>query len=119
MAPQPAVYLLGLCNLVAGALVVFAPGALMPGVDGLGSPSTRLFGLSLGILLLAVGGGAAVMPPVARRAYLWLFGVGVKVMAAAVWGAMAIASGALTLAAAAAGDLVIAVAIAAMLRSRR
>jgi len=117
MAPRPAVYLLGLCNLVAGALVAFAPGALMPGVEGLGSPSTRLLGVSLGILLVAVGAGAVIMPPVARRAYLWLFGVGVKVVAAAMWGAIAVTSGATTLAAAAAGDLLVAMAIVGLLRT--
>jgi hypothetical protein len=119
MAPQPAVFLLGLCNLVAGALFVFAPGVLMSSVDGRGSASTRLLGLSLGLLLVAVGGGAALMPPAARRTYLWLFGVAVKVMAAAVWGAIAIASGTTTLAAAAAGDLLVALTIACLLRASR
>ena len=76
-----------------------------PGSEGLGSPGTRLLGVSLGIVLAAVGIGAWLMPPMARRVYLWIFGVAVKVVAAAVWGATAVTTGATMLAAGAALDL--------------
>ena len=76
MAPRLAAHLLGLCNVVAGALVACAPAILMPGLDGLGSPGARLLGVSLGVVLAAVGIGAWLMPADARRMYLWIFGVG-------------------------------------------
>src|SRR6188474_52079 len=105
MAPRLAAHLLGLCNVVAGALVACAPAILMPGLDGLGSAGTRLLGSSLGLVLAAVGIGAWLMPADARRSYLWIFGVAVKVVAAAVWGTTAISTGVTMLAVGAAFDL--------------
>ena len=119
MAPRLAAHLLGLCNVVAGALVACAPVILMPGLDGLGSAGTRLLGSSLGIVLAAVGIGAWLMPADARRIYLWIFGVAVKGVAAAVWGAAAMTTGVTMLAAGAALDLAVALVIASMLRSAR
>ena len=119
MAPRLAAHLLGLCNVVAGALVACAPGILMPGLDGLGSAGARLLGISLGVVLAAVGIGAWLMPADARRMYLWIFGVAVKIVAAAVWGATAMTTGVTVLAAGAAFDLAVALAIASMLRTAR
>ena len=119
MAPRLAAHLLGLCNVVAGALVAYAPVILIPGLEGLGSPGARLLGVSLGIVLAAVGIGAWLMPADARRMYLWIFGVAVKVVAAAVWGTTAISTGVTMLAVGAAFDLAVALVIASMLRSAR
>lgn len=118
MTPRHAVLLLGLCNLVAGALVAWAPGLLMPGADGLGSTGARVLGGSLGIVLAGSGIGAGLMPAPAIRPYLWVFGVGVKVVAAAVWGTIAAQSGIAMLWAGAALDLAVATAIAAILTHR-
>ena len=119
MAPRLAAHLLGLCNLVAGALVAFGPVILMAGLDGLGSPGTRLLGMSLGVLLAAVGIGAWLMPADARRVYLWIFGVGVKTVGAAVWCVTAMTTGVAMLAAGAVLDLVVALAIAGLLKTTR
>ena len=119
MAPRLATHLLGLCNLVAGALVACAPVYLIPGLDGLDSPGARLLGVSLGVVLAAVGIGAWLMPGDGRRAYLWIFGVAVKVAGAAVWGTAAMMTGVTMLAAGAAFDLAVAVAIAGLLRATR
>ena len=93
MTPRHAVLLLGLCNLVAGALVAWVPALLMPGADGLGSTSARVLGSSLGIVLAGSGIGAGLMPEPAVRSYLWVFGVVVKVAGAAAWGTIAAQSG--------------------------
>jgi hypothetical protein len=119
MAPRLATHLLGLCNLVAGALVACTPALLMPGLQGLDSPGSRVLGVSLGVVLAAVGVGAWLMPSDGRRAYLWIFGVAVKVAGAAVWGLAAMTTGVTTLAMGAAFDLVVAAAIAVLLRTMR
>ena len=119
MAPRLAAHLLGLCNVVAGALVALAPVLLMPGLDGLGSPAARLLGASLGVVLAAVGIGAWLVHAEARRGYLWIFGVGVKVVAAIIWAGAAMTTGVLVLAAGAVFDLAIAIAIAGLLTTAR
>ena len=119
MSPRLAAHLLGLCNVVAGALVVWAPAMLMPGVGGLGSPAAGLLGASLGVLLTAVGIGAWIVPVEARRTYLWMFGVGVKVVAAIIWAAAAMTTGVMMLAAGAVVDLAIASAITGLLTTSR
>ena len=119
MAPRLAAHLLGLCNVVAGALVACAPMFLMPGLEGSTSPGSRLLGMSLGVVLAAVGVGAWLMPADARRVYLWIFGVAVKVVAAAIWGAAAMTTGVALLAVAAVLDLAVALAIAGMLTTTR
>ena len=115
MAPRLAAHLLGLCNVVAGALVACAPELLMPGLDGLGSPAARLLGASLGVVLAAVGVGAWVVPAEARSSYLWIFGVGVKVVAAAVWAGAAMTTGVAMLGAGSVFDLAVAIAVAGLL----
>jgi hypothetical protein len=118
MAPRLAAHLLGLCNLVAGALVASAPVILMPGLDGLDLPGARLLGVSLGIMLSAVGIAAWLIPADARRTYLWIFGVAVKVAGAVVWATVAAQTGVTMLAAGAGFDLAVALAIAGSLRTR-
>ena len=88
MAPRPLVHVLGLCNVVAGALLAFGPSLVAP-LDGVHAPAARLFAASGGLLLVTIAIGAWRMPPAGLRSYLWLFGVGVKVAAALVWGAAA------------------------------
>ncbi len=119
MSPQPALLLLGLSNLVAGALVALAPPVVLASADGVHSTSARLLGGSLAIMLVAAGSAGWFVPPAARRAHLWIFGVVVKVAAALLWGWTALAAGLSMLAAAAAADLAVAVAIAGMLRASR
>ena len=92
MAPRPLVHLLGLCNEVAGALLAFGPALVVP-VDGVRTPAGRLLGASGGVLLTAIAVAAWRMPQDAVREYLWIFGVGVKLVAATVWGAAAVATG--------------------------
>jgi hypothetical protein len=118
MSPERALSFLGLCNVVAGALVALAPALLMPGADGLGSTAARLLGGSLGIVLAGSGIGAFRMPGPAVRPYLWVFGIGVKLAAAAAWSAMAGHSGILMLWGGAALDLGIAVVCALALARR-
>jgi hypothetical protein len=115
MPPRPLVHLLGLCNLVAGALLAF-DAALVAPVDGAGTPAARLLGASGGALLAAIAVGAWRMPQDAVRPYLWTFGVGVKLAAAAVWAAAAVVTAVPALLLGASLDLGIAVAIAAGLR---
>ena len=119
MAPRLAAHLLGLCNVVAGALVACAPALLLRGLDGLDSPGARLFGVSLGVVLAAVGVGAWVMPADGRRTYLWIFGVAVKIAGAASWGIAAKLTGATTLAMGAVFDVAVATAIVVLLMTRR
>ena len=118
MTPRHAVLVLGLCNLVAGALVAWAPALLMPGADGLGSTAARVFAGSLGIMLVGTGIGGFLMPEAAVRSYLWLFGVSVKVAATLAWGTIASQSGITMLWAGAALDLAVAMLIAAILIRR-
>lgn len=119
MAPRLATHLLGLCNLVAGALVACAPMLLMPGLQGLDSAGARLLGVSLGVVLAAVGIGAWLMPAEGRRVYLWIFGVAVKVVGAAVWGLAATMTGVASPATGAVFDLAVALVIVGALRSTR
>jgi hypothetical protein len=118
MTPRHAVLLLGLCNLVAGALVAWAPALLMPGADGLGSTAARVFAGSLGIMLAGAGIGGFLMPDPAVRAYLWVFGVCVKVAATLAWATVAMQSGIAMLWAGAALDRAVALLIAAILSRR-
>ena len=119
MAPRLATHLLGLCNLVAGALVACAPALFLAGLDGLDRSGARLLGVSLGVVLAAVGLGAWLIPPDARRAYLWMFGVAVKIAGAAVWGTAAVLTGVPMLAMGAMFDLAIAIAVAGLLAKAR
>lgn len=90
----------------------------MPGAAGLGSTSANLLGASLGVMLGAIGLGAWLVDDASVRGYLWLFGVGVKVTAAALWGLAALRSGSNMLWSGAALDLAVASLIAASLRQR-
>jgi hypothetical protein len=119
MPPRWAIHTLGLCNVVAGALVALVPSVFMPGADGIDTISSRLLGASLGVVLVAVGAGAWLLPSTAVGVYLWLFGVGVKVVAAALWGWAARQSGVGMLWVGAALDLAVALAIAGGLLRRR
>ena len=119
MPPHAALHLLGLSNLVAGALVALAPPLVLASADGVHSTSARLFGGSLAIMLVAAGSAGWFVPPAARRPHLWIFGVAVKLAAALLWGWTAVATGLSTLAAGAAADLVDAVTIAGILRASR
>lgn len=92
MAPGRLLWILGLCNGVAGALFMLAPAQIAP-LQGLDSPSASLAARSAGALLIAVAIGAWRMPPLAARPYLWIFGVGVKAAAAAIWARMALSTG--------------------------
>jgi hypothetical protein len=118
MSPRFAVHILGLCNLVAGALVAWAPSALMPGLGGLDTSGARLLGASLGVMLAGAGAGAWVMPPAAVPPYLWLFGVGVKLVGAVLWGWKAQQSGVAMLWAGAALDVFVALVISGILLRR-
>lgn len=119
MSPHAAVHLLGLSNLVAGALVVLAAPVVLASAEGVHSTSARLLGGSLAIMLVAAGSAGWFMPPAARRPHLWVFGVVVKVAAASLWGWTALDTGLPVLAAGAAADLAVAVAIAGVLRASR
>ncbi len=119
MSPRLALYVLGLGNLVAGALVALAPAVVLSAADGRHSTSARLLGGSLAVMLVAVGSAGWLLPPEARRAYLWIFGVAVKAAAALLWGATALATGLIMLAAGAVADLAVALAIAGILRASR
>lgn len=92
MSPTALVNLLGLCNIVAGALLALAPALVAP-VDGVHSPAATLAARSAATLLLAVAVGAWAMPPDAVRTFLWIFGVGVKGAAALIWAATALDAG--------------------------
>lgn len=92
MAPRMLVHVLGLCNVVAGALLAFAPALIAP-VEGVHSPAATLALRSAASLLLAVAVGAWAMPPNAARRYLWIFGVVIKSVAALVWAATAFETG--------------------------
>jgi len=119
MAPRLATHLLGLCNLVAGALVACAPALLLRGLDGLDSPGSRLLAVSLGVVLAAVGIGAWLIPAEGRRTYLWIFGVAVKIAGAALWVIAAAMTGATALAMGAVFDVAVATAVAVLLRAAR
>jgi len=92
MSPTVLVRILGLCNLVAGALLVWAPTLVAP-LEGAGSPAAVLAFRSAAVLLVAVAAGAWVLPAGALRPFLWLFGVSVKLAAAAIWAAAAMSAG--------------------------
>ena len=88
MALRSLVRILGLCNAVAGALLLFAPTLVAP-IDGIASPAAVLATRSAAVLLLAVAAAALLMPVAAAPPYLWVFGVAVKLIGAAVWAATA------------------------------
>lgn len=92
MSPRLLVRILGLCNIVAGALLVFAPTHIAP-VEGMYSAAATLTARSAAVLLIAVAVGATCMPSNAVRPYLWIFGVGVKLVGAILWAAAAAQTG--------------------------
>ena len=112
-------HLLGLGNLVAGALLVWGRSWLMPGLDGIASPAATLMACSLGLMLWAVAAGAWLMPASASRGYLAIFGVALKGVAALIWAWTAVQTGVTALWVGAGLDLALAVAIAASLRYPR
>ena len=116
MQPRALVHMLGLCNIVAGAFLMLAP-ELVP-VPGADTPAGRLLGTSAGIMLWAIALGGWRQPPNAVRSYLWIFGVGVKVIGAGAWGTVATATGASSLWAGALADLALALTITVALRTR-
>jgi hypothetical protein len=112
MAPRSLALGLGLCNVVAGALLVSAPSLLLGTLEGSQTSSARLLGGCAGVLLTAIGVGALRMPTEALRSYLWIFGVGVKGVAALLWAVTALQTGAAGLWFGAAADGALALAIA-------
>jgi hypothetical protein len=92
MSPRLLVRILGLCNVVAGALLMFAPRHIAP-VDGMHTTAATLMARSAAVLLIAVAIGARWMPGDAARPYLWTFGVGVKLAGAIIWAAAAVETG--------------------------
>lgn len=92
MSPGLLVRVLGLCNVVAGALLACAPTFVAP-LEGIHSPAATLATRSTAALLLAIAIGAWSMPPAAVRRYLWIFGVGVKGAGVIIWAAAALATG--------------------------
>lgn len=120
MTPRLVASILGLCNVVAGALVTFALPQLMPGADGLGSTAARVLGGSLAAFLVGSGLGAWLMPAEGRRPYLWVFGVAIKIAAGVLWGSSAVSSGIPQLWIGAAVDLAVAaVVFVGLVRSAR
>jgi hypothetical protein len=117
MSQRWLVHLLGLCSVAAGALLASVPALVLP-LDGLHSPAGLLLTRSLAVVVAAVGIGAWSMPPEAVRAYLWVFGVGVKGVGGLLWGATAMSTGLAMLAVGAVLDLVVALAIASGLSRR-
>ncbi len=115
MAPRPLVHLLGLCNVLAGALLVLAPSSAVP-LAGATSPAARVFAGSAAAMLLSVAVAGWLLPATATRTYLWIFGVGVKVAGAVTWSAAAGFTGVPGLWAGALFDLAVAVAIGVGLR---
>jgi hypothetical protein len=118
MRPRVLAHLLGLCNLVAGALLSWRPELLLAGVDGVHTAAARLLGASAAVFLVGVAAGAWWLPAAARRPYLWIFGVTVKAVAALVWATAAIATGASSAWTGAAFDGALALVIAAGLSLR-
>lgn len=110
MAPRWAVHVLGLGNVVAGALL--ASGLVLP-AGSLARDDTRLLAHSAGLALAAVGAGAWIMPGPARPAYLWVFGVALKAAGALLWGASGLRTGHAAMSAGAAADALVAVVVAA------
>jgi hypothetical protein len=95
---------------------VCAPALLLP-LDGAQSPAGVVLARGLAVLLVAVGLAGWAMPDAAVRAYLWVFGVGVKGLGSVLWGLTAWASGASAIGLGAAVDAAIAVAVVWSLRS--
>jgi hypothetical protein len=77
-----------------------------------------LLARSLGIVLAAIGAGAWLVPPAATRTYLWIFGVVVKGVGAALWAWTGAATGAPALWTGAAFDALIAIVMTLGLRNR-
>ena len=116
MRPRQAVHLLGLCNLVAGALLALAPSLLLP-IEGVHSAAASILARALAVVLAAVGLAGWVLPESALRAYLWVFGVGVKGLGAVLWGLTAWTSGVTAIGGGAAFDAALAMLIAWSLMS--
>ena len=116
MSPRTIAHLLGLCNLVAGALLVFGRQLVMPGLTGAATPAAQLLAASLGVVLAAIAIGAWLLPATALRPYLWVFGVAVKGVAALLWGMAALTTGAGSLWTGACFDAALALVIALALR---
>ena len=112
MAPRSLAYVLGLCNLVAGALLMSRPRLLLGDLAGTRTPAAELLLGCLGLVLIAVGSGAMRMPSNALPTYLWIFGVAVKVVAALLWSLTALETGTGALWMGAGGDAAIALVIA-------
>lgn len=112
-------HLLGLGNLVAGALLVWGRSWLMPGLDGTTSPAAALLATSLGLALGAIAAGAWLMPTSASRVYLSIFGVVLKGLGAVTWAVAATQTDVPALWVGAGLDLALAVAIATSLRYPR
>jgi hypothetical protein len=118
MRPRQAVHLLGLCNLVAGALLASAPTLLLP-IDGVQSAAGNVLARGLAVVLVAIGIAGWALPDAAVRTYLWVFGVGVKGLGAALWAITAWTSGVAAIGVGAAVDGVLALLIAWSLSSGR
>ena len=117
MAPRFLVHLLGLCNVVAGALLFFSPARLVP-LPGANTDAATLLARSQGVVLAAIGVGAWLTPRAATRGYLWIFGVAVKALGAALWTWAAIASAAPGLWTGASLDALVAMVVTIGLRKR-
>lgn len=118
MAPARLLSILGLCNLVAGALLVFAPAAVAP-LAGVDAPAAQLARHSTAALLVAIAIGAWRMPAEAAVPYLWVFGVFVKIVAVGIWAAAALSTGVATLWVGVGVDALIAAVVSAALLLRR
>ena len=118
MRPRVLAHLLGLCNLVAGALLLFRPDVLLAGVHGAQTVAARLLSGAAAVFLLGVAGGAWCLPATATRPYLWIFGVAVKFAGALAWGAAAAETGATALWSGAAFDAALVIVTALSLRRK-
>lgn len=117
MRPQRLLTFLGLCNVVAGALLVAAPERLVP-LDGIELAAGRLLTLTLALFLVASGLAAWLVPAPARRVYLWIFGVGLKGCAALLWGGAALVTDGSALWIGGGADIVVAAVCAVSLIAR-
>ena len=111
-------HLVGLCNLVAGALLACRPTLVLP-LDGVQSPAGVVLTRGLAVVLVAIAVAGWSIPDNALRAFLWIFGVGVKGLGAALWGVTAATTGAGVIGAGASMDAAVAVLIAWTLTSGR
>lgn len=118
MPPRLLAYVLGLCNLGAGALLISGPQLAVP-LDGAQSPAASLLGRAAGTLLVAIAAGAWWLPRNALSSYLWLFGVGAKIAGVVLWASAALSFESPALWLGAGVDLVVAVMVTTgLLRAR-